>query len=248
MEYETFVPFRHFSEKLINNNNPFCKYYDEEILIGDELSEKECDKYHFMDEYDDFDDINNEKSNFHHIMCNNEHKEDNEITNIKNFEIFCYFKINKENEFIYSIQSDALNLKTQYAYDLIKNIIKKINESKITIEYNSLKYILSLKDCDDENDIDFYSNNYELRLYKKRKNIPNFDLPCYCPNSILNNMVNEKISFTIKNPLNIILIENYDKNNEKNCKKKIEYINSNKNIKNGFNSRKVKSTNNCNIF
>lgn len=105
-----------------------------------------------------------------------------------------------------------------------------------------------MKDCDDENDINFYINNYELRLYKKRKNIPNFDLPCYCPNSILNNMVNEKISFTIKNPLNIILIENYDNYNEKICKKKIEYINSKKIIKNGFNSRKVKSTNNCNIF
>lgn len=248
MEYEIFFPFRHFSEKLINNNNPFCKYYDEEMIIGDELSEKEFDKNYSMDDYDDFDEINNEKSNFHYIMCNNVHNEDNEITNIKNFEIFCYFKINKENEFIYSIQSDALNLKKQCVSDLIKNIIKKINESKITIEYNSLKYILSLKDCDDENDIDFYINNYELRLCKKRKNIPNFDLPCYCPNSILNNMVNEKISFTIKNPLNIILIENYDNYNEKICKKKIEYINRKKIIKNGFNSRKVKSINNCNIF
>ena len=68
MEYEIFFPFRHFSEKLINNNNPFCKYYDEEMIIGDELSEKEFDKNYSMDDYDDFDEINNEKSNFHYIM------------------------------------------------------------------------------------------------------------------------------------------------------------------------------------
>jgi hypothetical protein len=105
-----------------------------------------------------------------------------------------------------------------------------------------------LKDCDDENDIDFYINNYELRPCKKIKNIPNFDLPCYCPNSLLNNMVNEKISFSTKNPLNIILIENYDNYSEKIYKKNIQYINSNKNSENGFNLKKVKSTTNCNIF
>ena len=218
------------------------------MLIGDELTKNEYDKYHYKDDIDDIDEINNEKSNFHYDMCNNGHNKHNEIINMKIFEIFCYFKINKENEFIYSIQSDALNLRTQCLYDLIKNIIKKINESKITIEYNSLKYILSLKDCDDENDIDFYINNYELRPCKKIKHIPNFDLPCYCPNLLLNNMVNEKISFSTKNPLNIILIENYDNFSEKIYKKKIKYINSNKNIENGFNLKKVKSTSNCNIF
>ena len=50
MEYEALVPFRHFSENIINNSILFCKDYDEEMLIGDELSEIECDKYHYMDE------------------------------------------------------------------------------------------------------------------------------------------------------------------------------------------------------
>jgi hypothetical protein len=244
MEYEALVPFRHFSENIINNSILFCKDYDEEMLIEDELSEIECDKYHYMD---DIDEINNKKYIFHHDMCSNDHYKNKEVINIKKFEILCYFKVNKD-EFTYSIQSDALNLKTQCVYDLIKNIIKIINESQITFEYNSLKYILSLKDCDDENDIDFYINNYELRPCKIIKNIPNFDLPCYCPNSLLNNMVNEKISFSTKNPLNIILIENYDNYSEKIYKKKIKYINSNKNIENGFNLKKVKSTSNCNIF
>ena len=248
MEFEELNPFRHYSDKILANRISFCKYYDEELLIDDELSENEFDKFNYMDDDDDDNEINNEKSSFQHYICNNEHNKNDEFINVNNFEIFCYFKINKENEFIYSIHSDSLNLKTQCVYDLIKNIIKKINQSNIIIEYNSLKYNLSLKDSDDENDIDFYINNYELRHCKKRKNVPDFDLPCYCSNSILNNMINEKISFVTKNPLNIILIENYDNYNENFCNNKIKYINNDKKIENGFNLKKVKSTNKCNIF
>ena len=79
---------------------------------------------------DDVDEINNEESIFHNDKCNNDHNKHKEVIKIKNFEIFCYFKIIKENELIYSIQSHALILETQYAYDLIKNIITKINERK----------------------------------------------------------------------------------------------------------------------
>ena len=128
------------------------------MLIGDKLSENEYDKYHYKDDIDDIDEINNEKSNFHHDMCNNEHNKHNEIINMKTFEIFCYFKINKENEFIYSIQSDALNLRTQCLYDLIKNIIQKINESKIIIEYNSLTLFVKI----------FSHRNYYQKSYIKR--------------------------------------------------------------------------------
>ena len=248
MEFEELNPFRHYSDKILANRKSFCKYYDEELLIDDELSENEFDKFNYMDDDDDDNEINNEKSSFQHYICNNEHNKNDEFINVNNFEIFCYFKINKENEFIYSIHSDELNLKTQCVYDLIKNIIKKINQSNIIIEYNSLKYNLSLKDSDDENDIDFYINNYELRHCKKRKNVPDFDLPCYCSNSILNSMINEKISFVTKNPLNIILIENYDNYNENFCNNKIKYINNDKKIENGFNLKKVKSTNKCNMF
>ena len=244
MEYEALVPFRHFSENIINNSILFCKDYDEEMLIGDELSEIECDKHHYMD---DIDEINNKKYIFHYDMCSNDHYKNKEVINIKKFEILCYFKVNKD-EFTYSIQSDALNLKTQCVYDLIKNIIKIINESQITVEYNSLKYILSLKDCFDENDIDFYIKNYELRLCKKRKNIPNFDLPCFYPYSLLNNIINEKICFSTKNPINILFIENYDNYSEKICNKNIEYLNSDKKVENGFDLKKVKSSSNCNIF
>jgi len=37
MEFEELNPFRHYSDKILANRISFCKYYDEELLIDDEL-------------------------------------------------------------------------------------------------------------------------------------------------------------------------------------------------------------------
>ena len=76
--------------------------------------------------------------------------------------------MNDSKEFIFPIQTDFFNIKEEYGYDLIKNIIKKINEKKLIVENNSIKYIISLKDCEDENNKEFYIKNYELKLCKKK--------------------------------------------------------------------------------
>ena len=89
------------------------------------------------------------------------------------------------------------------------------------VKTDSNNYIVSLKDCDEENDIDFYIKNYEIKQYKNKILLPKNDLPCYCSNSLLENISDEKINFVSKNPLNIMLIEKYDDCNWKNGKKNL---------------------------
>ena len=134
---------------------------------------------------------------------------ENSLNNYKQLEIYFYFVINSK-EYIFPIQSDSLNIKKDYGYDLIKNIVKKINNNNLIIINNSIKYIVSLKDCEEDNNKNFYINNYELKQCRKQTLIPKQDLPGYSPTSLLENMINEKISFVSKNSLNIMLTEKYE--------------------------------------
>ena len=96
----------------------------------------------------------------------NENKKDLDLT--KKFNIYFYLNINKDNTFIIPIQTDFFNLNKQYVYELIKNIVRKINNENINIKLNSIDYIVSLKDIENENsDFNFYINNYEIKPCKK---------------------------------------------------------------------------------
>ena len=145
-------------------------------------------------------------------------KDFDNINDYITFEIYFYFAINGI-EYIFPIQTDFLNIKKEYGYDLIKNIVKTINHSNIIIVNNSIKYNVSLKDNEDENKKEFYINNYELRQCKKKNMMPKHDLPAYSPNSLLEKISNQKISFISKNSLNIMITEKYDDYNEE-CPKK----------------------------
>ena len=103
-----------------------------------------------------------------------------------------------------------MNTKNQYGYDLIQNLIQKINEKKILISLNSINYIVSLKDSEDENNKNFYEQNYELRPFCIKTLKPKFDSPKYCCNSLLKEFINKNISFISKSEINIMLIEKYD--------------------------------------
>ena len=136
-----------------------------------------------------------------------------EEDNSAEFEAYFYFQLNGENEFIFPVKSDLFNKNKQYAYELIKNIIKKINEKNITIKYNNTNYTVYIKDEQDTEDVDFYTKNYELKPCKKKNFKPKNDNPSYSPNSLLKYIDNNKISFVSKSPLNIMLIEKYEENN-----------------------------------
>ena len=141
-----------------------------------------------------------------------------EEDNSAEFEAYFYFKLNGENEFIFPVKSDSFNKNEQYAYELIKNIIKKINEKNITIKYNNTNYTVYIKDEQDTEDADFYTENYELKPCKKKNFKPKSDCPSYSPNSLLKNIDKNKISFVSKSPLNIMLIEKFEENEEENNK------------------------------
>ena len=177
----------------------------------DELKNKSEDEEYYKElndgnEFDEFEnefDSNSKKIN---LAKNNEDK-------YAKFNPYFYFKLNGNKEYIFQIQSDIFNKSKQYVHELIKNIIKKINEKNITINFNNVDYIVSLKDTEDE-DVDFYIKNYELKPCKKRNFKPKNDCPSFSPNSLLENVDNKLISFISKNSLNLMLRERIEENNK----------------------------------
>ena len=132
------------------------------------------------------------------------------------FDVFFYFTI-KNKEFVFQIKSDLFDPQKQYTYELIKNIIKKINEKKIIINYDNTKYFVSLKDIEDyedKNNIDFYIKNYEFKQCNKNNFVPKNDIESFSSESLLKNIDSKKISFIAKNPLNIMVREKIETNLE----------------------------------
>ena len=135
--------------------------------------------------------------------------------NFQKFIIYFNFKLNENKEFIFPIESDLFNIDNQYVDELIENIINKINNKSITINYNSKEYIISLKNYENNNKKEFLIQNYELRFCNKKTLKPKFDLPPISHIILIKNIINEKISFICKNNLYILLIEKYEEKNHK---------------------------------
>ena len=53
--------------------------------------------------------------------------------NFKKFIVNFYFKLNENKEFTFPIESDIFDIDNQYVYELIENIIKKINNQLLFI-------------------------------------------------------------------------------------------------------------------
>ena len=128
---------------------------------------------------------------------------------------------NKDNIFNFKIRTCFFDINNQYVYELIKNVVKIINDKKICVQINTINYVISLKDIEDEENMDFYMKIYELKLCSKKNYFPKDDLPCFSSSSLLNIIENDNISFISKNPLNIMLrekFENCEENNAQNYK------------------------------
>ena len=148
---------------------------------------------------EDFDD------ELHEINKNLENVQ-NSANKFIQYDAYFYFALNGK-EFLFQIKTDLFNSNEQYINELIKNIVKKINEKKCVINYNDTEYIVSLRDCDDENDEEFYIKNYEIKQCKKKNNLPKDDIPSYYSKSLIKIIDNKKFSFISKSSLNIMLIE-----------------------------------------
>lgn len=151
----------------------------------------------FSDEFNENDSTNLETFNI------------SELNNMKKFNVYFYFNLNNKKEYNFFIESDLLDINSQYGYDLIKNIIKKLNNECLSINKDSRRFILSLKDCEN-GDNDFYINNFELRKCNKKTLKPNKELPPFSPNLLLNNIIDDNISLICKNNINIMLFEKYN--------------------------------------
>jgi hypothetical protein len=133
------------------------------------------------------------------------------------FDVFFYFTL-KNKEFVFQIKTDFFNKNEQYIYELIKNIVKKINEKNIVINYNNANYIVSLKDCDDyeDNDKRFYMDNYEIKQCNIKNLTPLDDTPSFSSDSLIKNIERKKLSFVYKTPLNIMIREKIESKEENN--------------------------------
>ena len=56
-------------------------------------------------------------------------EKENNFDELKQLKIFFYLNIN-ENVFILPIETDYFIINNQFVYELIKNVVKKINEKK----------------------------------------------------------------------------------------------------------------------
>ena len=97
-----------------------------------------------------------------------------------------------------------MSINTRYVSDLILNIVKIINSQKIKISYKNNNFILSLKEYDN---MDFYNNNYELRLYDKKSSRPKYDCSSFSPELKSDDLISKEICFVAKKPSNIKLIQ-----------------------------------------
>ena len=213
---------------LIADEINFCKKKSKISIFAEELTKeiKEYDKQ-FKEEIIEenfYDDFNYEEN------TNIFYKEKDKVNDNKKFTVYFYLELNKNNYYIFPIESDLLNINTQYGYDLIENIINKINNKSIVVNNNSMQYIFSLKNCENNNNKNFYMENYELRLCKKNLK-PNFELPPFFSSILLKNILNEKLSLICNNNLYIMLLEKTEDNyeNEKENLNEIEYEKDNLN-------------------
>ena len=187
--------------KAYNNNRDSIKEIIDEKHFYSEFSKKEIkNKFNYNEVC-----INNE-ANYHYII----NDANNYYDYIKRFKIYFYVKINENNEFAFPIKSDYINIKKKCAIDLIKHIVKKINNKKIVITINSIEYILSLKDIDDASNFHFYDSNYELKECEPKNLKPMEHSEGFSANISLKELINKKIIFICKNPINIMLVEHYD--------------------------------------
>ena len=177
----------------------------------DELKNKSEDDDYFkeLNEGNEFDEFEDE----YDFNIKNVNLVKNSENNCTQYNTYFYFKLNKNKEFIFPIQSDMFNKSKQYIFELIKNIIKKINEKNIVINYNNIDYIVSLKDAEDE-DTEFYEKNYELKPCKKKNFNTKNNYTIYSSNYLIEDVDNILINFIYKNSLNIMLIEKLEENNK----------------------------------
>ena len=128
---------------------------------------------------------------------------------MKKFNVYYYIKNNENDIFLFCIESDYFDINTQCIFDLILNLIKKINLKQKIIDFNNKKFILSLKESENS---DFYIDNYELRENEKTTYLPKYDSPCFSPSSILSDLDSKEICLITKNKNALNLVE--DKNSE----------------------------------
>jgi hypothetical protein len=130
-----------------------------------------------------------------------------EIIRIKKFNVYFYFDFNKNKKFVLPINIESFNVADYHIYDLIKYVVKKINNSNIVVKDNNINYSVSLKDIEEEEEnIDFYINNYEIKpfdFWTKK------DCPIYSSKDSLKTIEEENISFFSKNPLNVLLMKQF---------------------------------------
>ena len=232
---------------LEKNQNEIKEYED---LVKSELNNSQ----EMSDEFDNF------NNNYYKDDENYYNKEENIFEKI-NFIIYFYFNINNQ-EFIFPTESPIYN-DNQLVYELIADIINKFNSEKKVIILKNKKYIINLKETDNDNtDNNFCQNNYILKPAKKSFK-PKMDMPNYCVDTILKNLKNERICLLSINQQNILLHEimsdkrmkvyNKKKFNDEESdriqenKKKLKPIKINKkryNSKNDYDT----SRSHCNIF
>ena len=131
-----------------------------------------------------------------------------------NFVVYFYVKINNID---YTFPIELTNIDNNLSLiNLKKILVKEINKNKLEIEIDYRKYFLCLK----ENDENVYKEKYELRNCKKKNHFPKYELPALSDNSIVENIIGQRICILSKSNDVLLLNPVIDENeNEKKFEK-----------------------------
>ena len=142
--------------------------------------------------------------------CEDQEEETNYLNrefNIKKkYNVYFNFELNRNKKYSMKVKTDYFDVDEFHAYDLIKYVVKKLNNSNIKIKNNNKNYSFSLKDVEDEENIDFYINNYEIKPFDFWTNK---NCSVLSPTDSLKLIKEENISFFSKNPLNVLLMKQF---------------------------------------
>ena len=98
------------------------KEYDE--FVKNEINEE--DNLSISDNSDNYE-FDYNKDNNNNITSNIE------IDTFKKFKVYFYLEYDKDFKYVFPIESESFNIEKQYVYELIKNIVKIINNNNYII-------------------------------------------------------------------------------------------------------------------
>ena len=142
---------------------------------------------------------------YEYYLCNESFGINYESNSIKKFNIYFHLAFNRDKKYIIYISTESFIINNTHVSELIEFIVHRINNANISIKYENIDYLISLKDTeenDEKEKFEFYNNNYEIKSYDY---LTRNNTHSYCSTDLLKSINEENIILSSKDELNILI-------------------------------------------